>query len=264
MAAAVLSTALALSFTLSPSLAPCQPSTARRFGASACAQQQLEPEEVVQKYGLEAGLFSALRKGGGAGGDGNDGKDGEDGKVTAGQLLKRYGGAYLLTSTSFAIVSFTFCYLAVDNGVDVAALLSKVGLEVIVPEQAGTIGLAYAIHKAASPIRFPPTVALTPVVAKRLFNNDGNAEQASTKGENYIGAASGVVTNGIREAEGPCMHFMTARRAIQPDSPRPVQLLGSLPSLHVAAPLRCRAIHGLLGVSGIRARFWTLLGRSAR
>jgi len=29
----------------------------------------------------------------------------------------------------------------------------------------GVKGIAYAIHKAASPIRFPPTVALTPVVA---------------------------------------------------------------------------------------------------
>jgi uncharacterized protein (DUF697 family) len=29
----------------------------------------------------------------------------------------------------------------------------------------GTFALAYAAHKAASPIRFPPTVALTPVVA---------------------------------------------------------------------------------------------------
>jgi Protein of unknown function (DUF1279) len=29
----------------------------------------------------------------------------------------------------------------------------------------GTFALAYATHKAASPIRFPPTVALTPIVA---------------------------------------------------------------------------------------------------
>ena len=27
----------------------------------------------------------------------------------------------------------------------------------------GAFALAYAVHKAASPIRFPPTVALTPV-----------------------------------------------------------------------------------------------------
>lgn len=31
-------------------------------------------------------------------------------------------------------------------------------------EKVGTFTLAYAAHKAASPIRFPPTVALTPVV----------------------------------------------------------------------------------------------------
>lgn len=121
-----------------------------------------DPEEVVEKYGLEAGLFSALR---------NKGDDGGKGKVTAGELLKRYGGAYLLTSTSFAAVSFSLCYLAVDNGVDVASLLEKVPLIEVsdTSETAGTVGLAYAIHKAASPIRFPPTVALTPVVARKLF-----------------------------------------------------------------------------------------------
>ena len=43
-------------------------------------------------------------------------------------------------------------------------------------ETAGTVGLAYAIHKAASPIRFPPTVALTPVVAKRVFGREDSAE----------------------------------------------------------------------------------------
>ncbi len=34
--------------------------------------------------------------------------------------------------------------------------------------QVGTFALAYAAHKALSPVRFPPTVALTPVVAKYL------------------------------------------------------------------------------------------------
>lgn len=32
-------------------------------------------------------------------------------------------------------------------------------------EKVGTFALAYAAHKALSPVRFPPTVALTPVVA---------------------------------------------------------------------------------------------------
>lgn len=38
--------------------------------------------------------------------------------------------------------------------------------------QVGTFTLAYAAHKALSPIRFPPTVALTPVVAKYLGKKD--------------------------------------------------------------------------------------------
>lgn len=32
----------------------------------------------------------------------------------------------------------------------------------------GTFAIAYAAHKALSPVRFPPTVALTPLVAKWL------------------------------------------------------------------------------------------------
>lgn len=35
-------------------------------------------------------------------------------------------------------------------------------------EKVGTFAIAYAAHKALSPVRFPPTVALTPVVAKWL------------------------------------------------------------------------------------------------
>ena len=46
------------------------------------------------------------------------------------ELLKRYGSAYLLTSISFALVSFAACYLAVSAGVDVAALLARLGLQV--------------------------------------------------------------------------------------------------------------------------------------
>ena len=52
---------------------------------------------------------------------------------------------------------------------DVAALLSKIGLSVSdTNEKVGTAAIAYAAHKALSPIRFPPTVALTPVVARIL------------------------------------------------------------------------------------------------
>ena len=90
--------------------------------------------------------------------------DGESAK----SLLKRYGIAYLATSIPLALVSFALCYLLVDNGVDVAGLLKNIGIENDAGEKAGTFALAYAAHKAASPIRFPPTVILTPVVAKLI------------------------------------------------------------------------------------------------
>ena len=111
-------------------------------------------EETTKKYGLEAGLFQSVKSG-----------NGESAK----SLLKKYGIAYLATSIPLALISFAICYLLVDQGVDVSNLLAKVGIESSSSsETAGTLAIAYAAHKAASPIRFPPTVILTPVVAKLL------------------------------------------------------------------------------------------------
>mmetsp|Transcript_17051 Transcript_17051/g.23532 ORF Transcript_17051/g.23532 Transcript_17051/m.23532 type:complete len:227 (+) Transcript_17051:353-1033(+) len=133
-----------------------------------------EVDEVTQKYGLEAGLwkvFTAKDEGEKAG-DGTELPEGQKkmGKgEQAKQLLKQYGSAYLITSISLAIISFGTCYFLVNAGVDVGALLEKIGITVSITNQkVGTVAIAYAAHKAASPIRFPPTVALTPIVAKAL------------------------------------------------------------------------------------------------
>lgn len=112
-------------------------------------------EETTEAYGLEAGLFQSLKQ--------------NDGGQSAKDLLAKYGFAYLATSIPLAIVSFTICYVLVDSGVDVSGLLGKIGIEVNESgEKVGTFAIAYAAHKAASPIRFPPTVLLTPVVAKLI------------------------------------------------------------------------------------------------
>eukprot|EP00210_Caulerpa_lentillifera_P007367 g7042.t1 len=133
--------------------------------------KETEVEEVTKKWGLEAGLFKAMTSD-------KDGKKGS-GEI-AKELLKKYGSAYLITSISFAIVSYAICYFLVDIGVDVAALLSKVGINVSnTSEKIGTAAIAYAAHKAASPIRFPPTVALTPVVAN-WFGKKQDKEDDST------------------------------------------------------------------------------------
>ena len=117
------------------------------------AAEAADAEETTEKYGLEVGLFQSLKSG-----------DGESAK----SLLKKYGIAYLATSIPLALVSFAICYVLVDSGVDVGALLAKVGIENAAGEKAGTFAIAYAAHKAASPIRFPPTVILTPIVAKLI------------------------------------------------------------------------------------------------
>jgi len=124
-----------------------------------------DEDSTTKKYCLEAGLFKSMQK--------------NDGGASAKQLLTKYGTAYLATSIPLALVSFAICYALVENGVDVAALLSKVGIvsnSGDTSEKVGTFAIAYAAHKAASPIRFPPTVVLTPVVAK-LIGKEVNEEE---------------------------------------------------------------------------------------
>ncbi|XP_058214148.1 uncharacterized protein LOC131325722 [Rhododendron vialii] len=125
------------------------------------------PEDVTKKYGLEAGLWKIFSSK-------EEGKEGDNGKNKskgdqAKELLAKYGGAYLATSITLSLISFALCYALISAGVDVPALLQKVGIASNeTGEKVGTFALAYAAHKAASPIRFPPTVALTPIVANLI------------------------------------------------------------------------------------------------
>ena len=151
------------------------------------SRAKTEAEIATEKYGLEAGLFKALTSkeedGGAADGSGSGAAAGLSRTEQAKQLLARYGGAYLATSISFAVVSFAACYAAVSAGVDVAALLARVGLTVSdTSEKVGTFAIAYAAHKALSPVRFPPTVALTPVVARWLGKAPAAAGEGGSNG----------------------------------------------------------------------------------
>ncbi|KAB2012716.1 hypothetical protein ES319_D09G110100v1 [Gossypium barbadense] len=116
-------------------------------------------DEVTKKYGLEVGLWKIF----------SSKEEGEQKKSKGDQakeLLAKYGGAYLATSITLSLISFSLCYALISAGVDVQALLQKVGISTdATGGKVGTFALAYAAHKAASPIRFPPTVALTPIVA---------------------------------------------------------------------------------------------------
>ncbi|XP_009374783.2 uncharacterized protein LOC103963675 [Pyrus x bretschneideri] len=145
-------------------------SYSKRFGVRALKEKTEETkapsadsaDEVTKKYGLEAGLWKIFSSR-------EEGKEGEEKSKgdEAKKLLAKYGGAYLATSIILSLISFSLCYALISAGVDVQALLQKVGISGSeTGERVGTFALAYAAHKAASPIRFPPTVALTPIVAR--------------------------------------------------------------------------------------------------
>eukprot|EP00242_Pyramimonas_sp_CCMP2087_P006550 CAMPEP_0198213428 /NCGR_PEP_ID=MMETSP1445-20131203/28861_1 /TAXON_ID=36898 /ORGANISM="Pyramimonas sp., Strain CCMP2087" /LENGTH=166 /DNA_ID=CAMNT_0043888069 /DNA_START=269 /DNA_END=766 /DNA_ORIENTATION=+ len=83
-------------------------------------------QKATKKYGLEGGLWSILT---------SKEKEAADGtrvgkRSQAKELLKQYGSAYLITSISLSLISFGLCYLLVSAGLDVGALLAKVGIEV--------------------------------------------------------------------------------------------------------------------------------------
>lgn len=125
-----------------------------------------EGEDTIKKYGLEVGLLKTYLD--------------KSSKVRPKDLISRYGIAYFGTSITLAIISYALCYVLIANGVDVASLLQKIGIK---PSEAavsaGTGGLAYAVHKAASPIRFIPTIVLTPLVAKWIGKKPKNDEVSS-------------------------------------------------------------------------------------
>ena len=143
----------------------------RKLVSPSAATAVTSEETLVRAHGLEMALFrTALGKGAGKGED-----RGLSRAAQCKMLFKTYGPAYLTTSISLALVSYALSYLLVANGLDVVALLRKVGLQAVLSPNAGTATIAYAVHKAASPIRFPPTVALTPLVSRALFQREPRA-----------------------------------------------------------------------------------------
>ena len=144
--------------------------TTRARASGGNDDREREIEEATKKWGLEVGLWKVFKsKSTGENNGGGENNADFSRMDMAKKLLKRYGSAYLLTSISLSLISITVFYFAVSSGIDVASLLEKVGINVnATSEQFGTFALAYAAHKASSPIRFGPTVALTPLVAKWL------------------------------------------------------------------------------------------------
>ena len=71
------------------------------------ARAQDDAEATTEKWGLEAGLFKVFT---------NKQEGGKSKGQQAKELLTRYGSAYLITSISIALVSFTLCYALINSG----------------------------------------------------------------------------------------------------------------------------------------------------
>lgn len=109
-----------------------------------------------------------------------------DGEPNAKELAKLYGGSYLGTSIGLSLVSYVVLYAMIAAGVDMSVLVNGFGdllaatpigrpsvLDSI-PDTASTATLAYIAHKATSPLRFPLTVAATPVIARVFSKKEPN------------------------------------------------------------------------------------------
>lgn len=83
-------------------------------------------------------------------------------------FFKQYGKLGLGIYIGVGCVSFGSCYLAIRSGVDAKSLIHKLGLpDSGLWDNAGTIAVAYAIHKILLPLRLFITIALTTFIAKK-------------------------------------------------------------------------------------------------
>jgi hypothetical protein len=83
-------------------------------------------------------------------------------------FFRQYGKLGIGIYLGISLFSFSSIYLALRTGVDVKALIRKIGLpDSGLWDNAGTVAVAYAIHKIFMPVRLFLTVALTTFVAKR-------------------------------------------------------------------------------------------------
>lgn len=112
--------------------------------------------------------------------------------ATAKDFAKLYGGSYLGTSIAMGIVSYSLWYFLIQAGVDVVALVQSLGDWLAttpvgrpavlsrIDETVGTAALAYIAHKASSPLRFPLTIAATPIVARAFSKKKKVDEEAES------------------------------------------------------------------------------------
>ncbi|KGL73234.1 Protein FAM210B, partial [Tinamus guttatus] len=89
------------------------------------------------------------------------------------QVFKEYGAVGVSFHVGISLVSLGIFYLAVSSGVDMAAVLFKLGfseasLQSRVAAGTSTFVLAYAVHKLFAPLRISITVLSVPLIVRHF------------------------------------------------------------------------------------------------
>ncbi|XP_069740711.1 protein FAM210B, mitochondrial [Narcine bancroftii] len=116
--------------------------------------------------------------------------DGDDGKKLnksqqLKQVFKEYGAVGVVFHTGISLTSLGIFYLAVSSGVDVTAILYKMGLnETVVQSRmaagTSTFVIAYAVHKVFAPVRMSITLISVPLIV-RYFRKMGLFKASPSK-----------------------------------------------------------------------------------
>ncbi|GCB62113.1 protein FAM210B, mitochondrial isoform X1 [Scyliorhinus torazame] len=101
------------------------------------------------------------------------------------QVFKEYGAVGVVFHTGISLTSLGMFYLAVSSGVDVAAILYKVGFNEAVVQSRMAAGtstflLAYAVHKVFAPVRMSITLVSVPLIV-RYFRKIGLFKASPSK-----------------------------------------------------------------------------------
>ncbi|NWX20224.1 F210B protein, partial [Aegotheles bennettii] len=87
------------------------------------------------------------------------------------QVFKEYGAVGVSFHVGISLVSLGIFYLAVSSGVDMTAVLTKLGfsessLQSKMAAGTSTFVLAYAVHKLFAPVRISITVVSVPFIVR--------------------------------------------------------------------------------------------------
>ncbi|XP_064162363.1 protein FAM210B, mitochondrial [Anguilla rostrata] len=149
----------------------------RASSTAAAQKRETVPEDTA------ADLKADQPQGGvpGKGPGGPEGPEPEEPKPNKTQQLKKvfkeYGAVGVSFHVGISLLSLGMCYLAISSGIDMAAILFKLGFsESVVRSKmaagTSTFVLAYAVHKLFAPVRISITLVSVPLIV-RYFRKTG-------------------------------------------------------------------------------------------